>query len=103
MQRNEKSLAYTQFIAGALNRAPRWYVGSALLNVDFVASPYAAAEGADALVIVTEWDEFRALDLNRIRQILRQPLLVDLRNIYPPAEAERAGLRIVSIGKPARK
>jgi len=74
-----------------------------LQNVDFVASPYAAAEGADALVIVTEWDEFRALDLNRIRQILRQPLLVDLRNIYPPAEAERAGLRIVSIGKPARK
>jgi len=74
-----------------------------LQNVDFVASPYTAAEGADALVIVTEWDEFRALDLNRIRQILRQPLLVDLRNIYPPAEAERAGLRIVSIGKPARK
>jgi UDPglucose 6-dehydrogenase len=74
-----------------------------LQNVDFVESPYAAADGADALVIVTEWDEFRALDLNRIRQILRQPLLVDLRNIYPPSEAERAGLRIVSIGKPARK
>jgi len=73
-----------------------------LANVQFAPSPYAAAEGADALVIVTEWDEFRALDLGRMAKVLNQPLLVDLRNIYPPAEAERAGLRIVSIGKAAR-
>jgi len=71
-------------------------------DVEFSASPYAAAEGADALVIVTEWDEFRALDLNRMKTLLNQPLLIDLRNIYPAAETERAGFRIVGIGKPQR-
>ncbi|MEZ0243533.1 MAG: UDP-glucose/GDP-mannose dehydrogenase family protein, partial [Sphingomonas sp.] len=55
-----------------------------LTNVEFSESPYAAADGADALVIVTEWDEFRALDLGRMKGILKAPLLVDLRNIYPP-------------------
>ncbi|HSX55839.1 MAG TPA: UDP-glucose/GDP-mannose dehydrogenase family protein [Sphingomonas sp.] len=69
-------------------------------DVEFSASPYAAAEGADALVIVTEWDEFRALDLNRMKSLLNEPLLIDLRNIYPAAEAERAGFRIVGVGKP---
>jgi len=70
-----------------------------LTGVEFSRSPYAAADGADALVIVTEWDEFRALDLGRIAGLLRSPLLVDLRNIYPPSEAKRAGLRLVSVGK----
>ena len=73
-----------------------------LTDVEFSKSPYAAAEGADALVIVTEWDEFRALDLGRMKTLLRTPLLVDLRNIYPPAEAERAGFTLVGIGKPAK-
>jgi UDPglucose 6-dehydrogenase len=72
---------------------------SLLNDVEFCASPYAAADGADALVIVTEWDEFRALDLPRIAQILAQPLLVDLRNIYPPEEAARAGLTLIGVGK----
>jgi len=71
-----------------------------LPGVEFSASPYVAAEGADALVIVTEWDEFRALDLGRMARTLKTPLLVDLRNIYPPAEAARAGLRLVGVGKP---
>ncbi|HEY0623374.1 UDP-glucose/GDP-mannose dehydrogenase family protein [Sphingomonas sp.] len=71
-------------------------------DVEFAASPYAAAEGADALVIVTEWDAFRALDLNRMKSLLNQPLLVDLRNIYPAAEAERAGFTLVGVGKPRR-
>jgi UDPglucose 6-dehydrogenase len=62
-----------------------------LPNVEFCPSPYVAAEGADALVIVTEWDEFRALDLGRMARTLNTPLLVDLRNIYPPAEAQRVG------------
>ncbi|MBX3595918.1 UDP binding domain-containing protein, partial [Sphingomonas sp.] len=71
-----------------------------LLNdVDFVESPYAAADGADALVIVTEWDEFRALDLARMKDLLNQPLLVDLRNIYPAEEAQRAGFTLVGVGK----
>ena len=68
-------------------------------DVEFAANPYAAAEGADALVIVTEWDAFRALDLTRIKSLLNQPLLIDLRNIYPAAEAERAGLTLVGVGK----
>ena len=70
-----------------------------LKDVEFSESAYAAAEGADALVIVTEWDAFRALDLGRMAQILKAPLLVDLRNIYRPAEAAKAGLTLVSVGK----
>ena len=73
---------------------------SMLQGVEFCPNPYVAAEGADALVIVTEWDEFRALDLGRIASTLSTPLLVDLRNIYPRAEAERAGLTLVGVGKP---
>jgi UDPglucose 6-dehydrogenase len=73
-----------------------------LTDVEFVANPYAAAEGANALVIVTEWDAFRALDLTRIKNSLNSPILVDLRNIYPPAELERAGLRYTGVGKPSR-
>jgi UDPglucose 6-dehydrogenase len=71
-----------------------------LPGVEFCPNPYVAAEGADALVIVTEWDEFRALDLGRMAKMLKTPLLVDLRNIYPPAEAARAGLTLVGVGKP---
>ncbi|MFD0946945.1 UDP binding domain-containing protein, partial [Sphingomonas canadensis] len=71
-----------------------------LPGVTFSDSAYDAADGADALVIVTEWDAFRALDLTRLKELLNAPLLVDLRNIYPPADAKRAGLNLVSIGKP---
>ena len=70
-----------------------------LTGVEFAGNPYAAAEGADALVIVTEWDEFRALDLDRIGKSMATPLLVDLRNVYPAAEAARAGLTLVSVGR----
>jgi len=74
-----------------------------LLNdVEFAESAYDAADGADALVIVTEWDAFRALDLVRIKSLLKTPLLVDLRNIYPPADAAKAGLTLVGVGKPSR-
>jgi UDPglucose 6-dehydrogenase len=70
-----------------------------LTGVDYVDGAYEAAEGAVALVIVTEWDAFRALDLSRIKSLLAEPLIVDLRNIYPPTEVEKAGLRYVGIGK----
>ncbi|MES2339723.1 MAG: UDP-glucose/GDP-mannose dehydrogenase family protein [Pseudomonadota bacterium] len=70
-----------------------------LTDVEFSASPYAAAEGTDALVIVTEWDAFRALDLSRIAKSMNDPVLVDLRNIYPPEEAVRAGLKLTGVGK----
>ena len=62
---------------------------------------YETMAGADALVILTEWNEFRALDLERARSQLRTPLVIDLRNIYEPAEIASAGLRYVSIGRPA--
>jgi UDPglucose 6-dehydrogenase len=70
-----------------------------LKDVEFSESPYAAAQDADALVIVTEWDEFRALDLARMAKTLKTPLLVDLRNIYPQAEATKAGFTLVSVGR----
>lgn len=71
-----------------------------LTDVEYAASAYAAVEGAAAAVIVTEWDAFRALDLPRIRAAMAEPLLVDLRNIYRPAQAEAAGLRYVGVGRP---
>src|SRR5438067_779922 len=61
---------------------------------------YEAAEGADALVLLTEWNEFRALDLARIERLLAEPLVIDLRNIYPPAEMAAAGLCYISVGRP---
>jgi UDPglucose 6-dehydrogenase len=66
------------------------------------ADPYAAMEGADALVLLTEWNAFRALDLDRVRSLLRTPLVIDLRNIYEPAQMAAAGLSYVSVGRPAR-
>ncbi len=62
---------------------------------------YDAMAGADALVILTEWNEFRALDLARARGLLKTPLIVDLRNIYDPGEVAAAGFRYVSVGRPA--
>ena len=70
-----------------------------LTGVDFLDDPYAVADGADALVIVTEWDAFRALNLERIAGLLATPLLVDLRNIYPPEDVAAAGLRYYGVGK----
>ena len=64
---------------------------------------YEAAEGADALVLLTEWNEFRALDLTRVGRLLAEPLVIDLRNIYQPAEMAGAGLSYVSIGRPERR
>ena len=71
-------------------------------NVEFCASPYDAAEGADAVVLVTEWDVLRALDLKRMSSSMARPVFVDLRNIYPPEEVENAGFEWYGLGKPAR-
>jgi len=70
-----------------------------LPGIEFASDAYAAATGADALVIVTEWDEFRALDLERIASLLRGKVLVDLRNVYDRSEAEAAGLTYAGIGR----
>ena len=69
-------------------------------NVEFVSGPYFCAENADVLVIITEWNEFRALDFNRLKQTMKQPVLVDLRNIYTLDEARNAGFEYTSVGRP---
>jgi UDPglucose 6-dehydrogenase len=61
---------------------------------------YDCMTGADALVLITEWNEFRALDLARAKSLLRQPILIDLRNVYNPAEMAEAGFRYSSVGRP---
>ncbi len=72
-----------------------------LPGVAFAGDPYECAADADALVIVTEWEAFRALDLGRLRETMRQPVVVDLRNIYRPAEMHEAGFTYRSIGRAA--
>jgi UDPglucose 6-dehydrogenase len=62
---------------------------------------YSCIEGADALVIVTEWNEFRALDLRRAKRLLKTPILVDLRNIYRAEEMAKLGFSYTSVGRPA--
>jgi UDPglucose 6-dehydrogenase len=71
----------------------------ALSAVHFCGSAYAAAEGADALVIATEWEQFRALDLGRLKSIMVQPVIVDLRNIYRSDEMKRSAFRYVAVGR----
>ena len=70
-----------------------------LPGVTFRDGPYEAVEGADAVVILTEWDQFRALDLDRIKALLRQPVMVDLRNVYRPDDMRARGFRYTSIGR----
>jgi UDPglucose 6-dehydrogenase len=62
-------------------------------------SAYEACEGADALVIVTEWNQFRMLDLERVKALLRQPVVVDLRNVYDPAKMRSAGFDYTCVGR----
>ena len=70
-----------------------------LEDVDFAPDAYACAEGADALVIITEWDAYRALDFGRLKSVMAAPVLVDLRNIYPPDEIARHGFSHVGVGR----
>ncbi|PDT38335.1 UDP-glucose 6-dehydrogenase [Rhizobium sp. M10] len=67
-------------------------------NIEYAGGPYEAAAGADALVIVTEWNQFRALDFNRLKQSMRAPVLVDLRNIYRSDEVRKHGFTYTGIG-----
>ena len=73
-----------------------------LKDVDYVEGPYQALEGADAVVIITEWDEFRALDLARLKSLMKTPVMIDLRNIYRPDEMAEAGVQYHSIGRPQK-
>jgi len=75
--------------------------GEALLpGVDWHDDAYSAAQSADALVILTEWNEFRALDLPRLAHEMAHPVLADLRNIYSPDDAKKAGFKAYdSVGR----
>ena len=82
----------------AMDEGRRIYKDAA--HVSFAPSPLDACNGADALVIVTEWKEFRGQDLEAVRARLKHPLLFDGRNLYDPALARAAGIEYFSIGRP---
>jgi len=72
----------------------------ALLDgVEWCEDAYDAVTGAEALTIVTEWNEFRALDLERVKSLMKSPVMVDLRNIYDPDEMAAAGFRYTCVGR----
>ncbi|MGZ6021492.1 MAG: UDP-glucose dehydrogenase family protein [Rhizomicrobium sp.] len=70
-----------------------------LLNIELCNDAFDALDGADGVVILTEWNEFRALDTDRMKSLLKQPLMIDLRNIYRPAHMAAAGFTYVSVGR----
>jgi UDPglucose 6-dehydrogenase len=70
-----------------------------LPDVNYADDEYSAATGADALVFVTEWNQFRALDMKRIRDLMRSPKIADLRNIYDPEDMRELGFEYVGIGR----
>ena len=73
-----------------------------ITDVAYCDDPYEAMTGADVLVILTEWNSFRALDLDRMKGLLKSPNVVDLRNVYNPGEMEKVGFRYTSLGRPGR-
>jgi UDPglucose 6-dehydrogenase len=72
-------------------------------GVSFCGDAYETLDGADALVLITEWNQFRALDLDRVKSMLKTPVIVDLRNIYKPEQMAAAGFSYTSIGRPAAR
>jgi len=94
----ERGATVTAFDPAAMDHA-----APLLPGLNCAAEAYGVAEGADALVIVTEWDEFRALDLDKLAQKMRGRALVDLRNVYDPEDAARAGLDYRGIGRGPRR
>jgi UDPglucose 6-dehydrogenase len=94
-----KALVERGASVAAFDPVAREQAEKVLSGIEFVDDAYSAADGADVLVIVTEWDEFRALDLERVASMLRGKILVDLRNVYDPSEAEEAGLLYYGVGR----
>lgn len=72
-----------------------------LSGITYANSTYEVMEGADALVLITEWNEFRALDFNRVKSLLKSPILVDLRNVYDPETMAKAGIHYTGVGRPS--
>ena len=72
-----------------------------LPEIDYVSDPYKAVDGAEAAIIVTEWNLFRALELKRLKNLMARPLIIDLRNLYEPEKMAEAGFSYISVGRPA--
>ncbi|WP_117193879.1 UDP-glucose dehydrogenase family protein [Rhizobium terrae] len=70
-----------------------------MMDIEFASGPYKAAEDADVAVLVTEWNEFRALDLERLKSVMKSPILVDLRNVYRAPEVKAHGFTYTGVGK----
>ncbi|HEX6742039.1 MAG TPA: UDP-glucose/GDP-mannose dehydrogenase family protein [Sphingomicrobium sp.] len=94
-----RTLAERGAEVAAFDPVAREQAEKVLSGIAYAADAYAAADGADAVVIVTEWDEFRALDLDTLAARMRGKALVDLRNVWDPHEAERAGLSYFGVGR----
>ena len=90
----ERGAVIRAFDPAAMANAEREIPGLVLCK-----NEYEICENADALVLMTEWNQFRMLDLARIQSLLREPILVDLRNVYEPAQMRRAGFRYESVGR----
>jgi UDPglucose 6-dehydrogenase len=73
--------------------------GRILHNIEYCLSPYEAAKDSDALVIITEWNEFKSLDLLRIKKLLRQPVIIDGRNVFDPAKMKALGFSYTGVGR----
>ncbi len=68
-------------------------------DVDYRSDAYCTAEGADLLALATEWNQFRNLDLEKIKESLRRPILVDLRNVYEPEKVKALGFSYYGVGR----
>jgi UDPglucose 6-dehydrogenase len=71
-------------------------------GIEWCDDAYSTMAGADAVAILTEWNEFRALDLDRMKSLLKSPVMIDLRNIYNPEEMAAAGFAYVCVGRSFR-
>jgi UDPglucose 6-dehydrogenase len=104
--RDAPSIAIVQALtdAGAIVKAfdPEGMEASRAImpDIDYCADPYAVADGASAVALVTEWDAFRALDLDRLAKVMERPVFVDLRNVYQAEDVKRRGFAYSSIGRP---
>jgi UDPglucose 6-dehydrogenase len=92
----KEGCSVTAYDPAAMSRAAEELPSS----VQFAHDPYLALPGADACLILTEWEDFAALDLARVKQLLRYPIVIDGRNLFKPAQMEAAGLNYYSVGRP---
>lgn len=68
-------------------------------ELEYVDDPYEACRGADCMVLMTEWNEYRALDLDKLKELLQEPVFIDLRNVYDPKELKEKGFKYVGVGR----